>query len=140
MHRTLKEAVVVPPAASLNAQQHRFNRFVAEDNDDRSHEALARRTPAELYTASPRPYPVKLPPVEYGASVTVRRVRQNGEIKWKGHLLYVSDLLAKEPLGLSPVDEYLWEVRYSFHLLGVLDERTLKINPPRQWHGKGEQV
>ena len=82
----------------------------------------------------------ELPPVEYGAGVTVRRVRQNGEIKWKGHLLYVSDLLAKEPLGLSPVDEYLWEVRYSFHLLGVLDERTLKINPPRQWHGKGEQV
>jgi hypothetical protein len=36
MHRTLKEAAVVPPAASLNAQQHRFNRFVAEDNDDRS--------------------------------------------------------------------------------------------------------
>lgn len=56
------------------------------------------------------------------------------------HLVYVSDLLAKEPLGLSPIDEHLWEVRYSFHLRGVLDERTLKINPPRQWYVKGEQV
>jgi hypothetical protein len=132
MHRTLKEAVVVPPAATQEAQQQRFNRFVAEYNDDRSHEALARRTPSELYTASPRPYPAKLPPLEYAAGVTVRRVRQNGEIKWKGHLLYVSDLLAKEPLGLNPIDECLWEVRYSFHLLGVLDERTLKITPPSQ--------
>jgi hypothetical protein len=55
-------------------------------------------------------------------------------------LLYVSGLLAKEPLGLSQIDECLWKVLYSFHLPGVLDERTLKINPPSQWHGKGENV
>jgi transposase InsO family protein len=140
MHRTLKAAVVVPPAATLEAQQQRFHRCVAEYNDERSHEALERRTPSELYTASPRAYPAKLPPVEYATGVTVRRVRQNGEIKWNGHLLYVSDLLAKEPLGLNQIDEFLWEVRYSFHLLGVLDEQTQKINSPSQWHGKGENL
>jgi len=64
MHRTLKEAVVVPPAATLEAQQHRFNAFVAEYNAERSHEALDRRTPSELYTPSVRPYPVKLAPIE----------------------------------------------------------------------------
>ncbi|MGH8491440.1 MAG: DDE-type integrase/transposase/recombinase, partial [Gammaproteobacteria bacterium] len=133
MHRTLKEAV--PPAATLQAQQQRFNGFVSEYNAERSHEALQRRTPRELYTASPRSYPAKLPPVAYGTEVTVRRVRHNGEIKWRGHLIYVSDILAKEPIGMHPLDEFLWEVRYSFHLLGVLDERNQKINPPRQWHG-----
>ncbi|MGH8643165.1 MAG: transposase [Gammaproteobacteria bacterium] len=133
MHRTLKEAV--PPAATLQAQQQRFNGFVSEYNAERSHEALERRTPRELYTASPRSYSAKLPPVAYGTEVTVRRVRHNGEIKWKGHLIYVSDILAKEPIGMHQIDELLWEVRYSFHLLGVLDERNQKINPPSQWHG-----
>lgn len=106
MHRTLKEAAVVPPAATLAAQQQRFNAFVSEYNAERSHEALQRRTPRELYTASPRNYPAKLPPV-----------------------------LAKEPIGLHPIDEFRWEVRCSFHLLGVLNERNQKINPPGQWHG-----
>ena len=49
--------------------------------------------------------------------------------------MYVSDILAKEPIGMNQIDEFLWEVRYSFHLLGVLDERNQKINPPSQWHG-----
>lgn len=135
MHRTLKEAVVVPPAATLEAQQHRFNAFVAEYNAERSHEALDRRTPSELYTPSVRPYPVKLAPIEYGSEVTVRRVRHNGEIRWKGHLIYVSEVLAKEPIGIRPIDDFLWELRYSFHPLGVFDERTQQISPPNQWHG-----
>jgi len=76
MHRTLKEAVVVPPAATLEAQQQRFAAFVEEYNRERSHEALERRTPSELYRASTRSYPVKLPSVEYGEHVPVRQVRQ----------------------------------------------------------------
>ena len=140
MHRTLKEAVLRPPAATLEAQQQRFNAFVSEYNAERSHEALQRRTPHELYTTSPRCYPAKLPPVEYGTEVTARRVRHNGEIKWKGHLVYVSDILAKEPIGMNQIDEFLWDVRYSFHLLGVLDERNQKINPPGQWHGIGRNL
>jgi transposase InsO family protein len=140
MHRTLKDAVVVPPAATLEAQQQRFQAFAAEYNTERSHEALDRQTPADCYTASVRPYPAKLPPIEYPAGVTVRTVRHNGQIKWQGHLLYLSEILAQDPVGLSEIDEGLWEVRYRFHLLGVLDARNRTINPPRQWHGKGENL
>ena len=62
-------------------------------------------------------------------------MRHNGEIKWRGERLYVSEVLAKEPIGLKRIDEDLWEVRYSFHLLGVLDQRTKKIKPAQGWHG-----
>ena len=55
--------------------------------------------------ASSRSYPAKLPEVEYESGVTVRRVRHNGEIKWRGELLYLSEVLAKEPVGLKPIDE-----------------------------------
>ncbi len=72
--------------------------------------------------------------MEYGAEFTVRRVRQNGEIKWHGQLLYISAVLAKEPVGLKPINDDQWELRYSFHRLGILDMRTQKIVPAKHWH------
>lgn len=134
LHRTLNPAVQ-PPAANLARQQARFDAFRDEYNRERAHEALGRQTPGSLYCASPRPYPARLPRVEYDEGVTVRQVRQNGEIKWRGRLVYVSEVLAQEPIALLPLDDGRWELRYSFHLLGFLDERTGKLTPARRWHG-----
>jgi hypothetical protein len=129
----------VPAQKTLPAQQRHFDPFREEYNWQRSHEALGRKTPGSVYRSSPRPYPVKLPQIEYESGVTVRQVRHNGEIKWQGEFLYVSEVLAKEPLGLKPIDEEKWELRYSFHLLGILDQRTNKITPAKGWHGKLSQ-
>ncbi len=134
MHRSLKAAVISPPARTLRAQQRRFDAFVHEYNWERSHEALNRQTPGRLHQPSTRPYSAKLPPVDYDTSTTVRRVRHNGEIKWRSQLIYISGVLAKEPIGLEQIDEYTWSLRYSFHLLGTLDERTNTISPATQWH------
>ena len=133
MHRALK-AAVGRPAATLAAQQRRFAAFVQEYNWARSHEALGRRTPGSVYQPSPRPYPVKLPPIEYAPGTLVRQVRHNGEIRWRGHLLYLSEVLAHEPVGFTPIGETTWAVQYSFHPLGTLEERTLTITSARQWH------
>jgi hypothetical protein len=72
--------------------------------------------------------------VQYESGVTVRQVRHNGEIKWRGHLIYLSEVLAKEPVALKPIDDQKWELRYNFHLLGVLDDRTKTIAPAKGWH------
>ena len=133
MHRTLKESV--PPQSDLQKQQQRYDPFVDEYNWERCHEALGRKPPGSVHCTSPRAYPVKLPEVEYESGVTVRHVRQNGEIKWRGEMFYVSEVLAKEPVGLTPIDDRKWELRYSFHLLGVLDERNKSIMPAQGWHG-----
>lgn len=135
MHRTLKQAAVLPVQATLEAQQCQFDAFRQEYNGQRSHEALGRKTPASVYGCSPRGYPAKLPPVDYEPGVTVRRVRHNGEIKWHGEFLYISEVLAQEPLGLKPIDDDHWELRYSFHVLGVLDQRTNTITMAKGWHG-----
>ena len=55
MHRTLKEDAMNPPTGSLRAQQSRFDRFRYVFNNERPHEALEMKCPAELYTASNRP-------------------------------------------------------------------------------------
>ena len=133
MHRALK-AAVGRAGATLAAQQRRFEVFVAEYNWARSHEALGRRTPGSVYQPSPRPDPVQLPPLEYPAGTVVRRVRHNGEIRWRGHLLYVSEVLAQEPVGFTPIGETTWAVHYSFHPLGILEERTLTLTPAQHWH------
>ena len=133
MHRTLKDAVL--PHANLHAQQRHYDPFREEYNWQRSHEALGRKTPGSVYGSSERSYPIKLPPIEYESGVTVRQVRHNGEIKWRGERMYVSEVLAKEPLGLTLIDNETWELRYSFHVLGVLDQRTNTITPAQGWHG-----
>lgn len=133
MHRTLKEAA--PAQASLLAQQSRFDPFLDEYNWQRSHEALGRKTPGSVYCPSPRPYPAILPKIEYDSATTVRQVRHNGEIKWRGEHIYVSEVLAKEPVGLKPIDSDTWELYYSFHLLGIFHERAKKIIPVKGWHG-----
>lgn len=132
MHRTLKHDV--PPQPTHRRQQNQFDLYLEQYNGQRSHEALGRKTPASVYCASPRSYPGKIPAIEYGPGITVRQVRHNGEIKWNGDLIYVSQVLAQEPLGLKQITEDQWEVRYSFHLLGTLDQRTKTILPANNWH------
>ncbi|HEX2929827.1 MAG TPA: DDE-type integrase/transposase/recombinase [Candidatus Binatia bacterium] len=132
MHRTLKHEV--PPQPTHQRQQNRFDLFLEQYNWQRSHEALGRKTPGSFYCASPRRYPGKLPPVEYPSGVIVRRVRYNGEIKWRGELIYVSQVLAQEPLGLKQIDDHKWEVRYSFHLLATIDQRAKRILPAKIWY------
>lgn len=105
-----------------------------EYNWARSHEALGWRTPGSVYQPSPRPYPATLPPIEYAAGTVVGQVRHNGEIRWHGHLLYVSEVLEQEPVGFTPIGETTWTVHYSFHPLGILEERMLTITSAPQWH------
>lgn len=127
MHRTLKQAVAAQ--SDLQEQQRQYDPFVEEYNWERSHEALGRETPGSVHCTSARSYPAKLPEVEYESGVTIRQVRHSGEIKWRGQLLYLSEVLAKEPVGLKQIDEHKWELRYSFHLLGILDDSTKTIRP-----------
>jgi putative transposase len=129
MHRTLKEAACKPPGSCLADQQQAFDRFRPDYNGERPNEAVGMKTPASLYQPSRRIFPGKLPPVEYESWFTVRQVRSNGCIKWKGGFVYVSQALAGEPIGLRQIDERKWEIRFSFYPLGILDEEVGKVLP-----------
>ena len=129
MHRTLKRGSCTPPRASLAAQQRAFDRFKTEYNEERPHHALGKATPVQLYQASPRPYPSRLPELEYPSGFTVRRVRHGGDIKWQGKHIYVTNTLIGEPVGLYQVDEELWSVFYGALELGRLDARCARVEP-----------
>ena len=132
MHRTLKAEAISPPRQTMNEQQRAFDRFRIIYNQDRPHEALGQRTPGSLYHRSSRAYSEKLPEVEYASNVTVRRVKPNGGVKWKGNELYLCGALAGEPVGFKQIDNAVWQIYFSFHALGILDERNLKIIPEQK--------
>ena len=93
------------------------------------HAALTKRTPAQLYQPSSRSYPQRLPDVEYASGYVVRRVRSSGEIKWRGQLVYLSQLLASEPVGLYQIDERHWYLYFGCLPLGILDEHESNVTP-----------
>jgi hypothetical protein len=129
MHRTLKEATADPPRSNMQDQQRLFDQFTREYNFERPNEAIQQKTPASVYEPSPIPYPAKIPDVEYSGDIVVRQVRSNGEIKWKGKSIYMSEALIGEQVGLMPIGERLWEIRFSFLPIGVLDESVCKVAP-----------
>ncbi|MGH2362083.1 MAG: integrase core domain-containing protein, partial [bacterium] len=127
MHRTLKAEATRPPSGNLQAQQTRFNRFRAEYNDERPHEALDQETPASVYRASRRELPRTLAPLEYPGHFEVRLVSRNSGIRWNRHWVCVTHTLAGEYVGLEEVDNGIWDVYFGPLKLGRMDERILRI-------------
>src|SRR5205807_8531327 len=64
MHLTLKKEATRRPAMNSLQQQARFDAFVDEFNNERPHEALGMKCPAELYTAASKPF-LGLPELTY---------------------------------------------------------------------------
>lgn len=127
MHRTLKEETALPPADSLHDQQQRFDRFRPDYNEQRPHASLAGRTPGSLYVPSSRPFPDRLPRIDYDRHLEVRSVRTDGTIKWKGEYLFVSEVLCGERVGLEETDYGIWSVYFGSIIIGLLDEREGSI-------------
>jgi putative transposase len=125
MHQTLKQEAASPPRANRRRQQRALAEFVWSYNHERPHEALGQRTPAELYVASARVYPSRLPELEYPCdAVHFRRIGSKGELKWRGARIFVSETLAGEMVGLTPIQEQLCDVHYGPVWLGRLDLRA----------------
>ena len=116
-----------PPAATLADQQRAFDAFRRVYNEERPHEALDQRPPVSRYAPSPRPYPRKVASPEYGAGVEVRRVRSNGEIKWAGERVFLSEALVGESVGLVRHDDRSWAIRFGHLEIGLLDGQAMRI-------------
>jgi transposase InsO family protein len=127
MHRTLKAETAMPAAPTLTAQRRRFARFRRVYNECRPHEALAQAYPATWYTPSPRAYPTVLPPLEYPDQWRVVTVYGSGDLRWHGTLIWLSDVLCGERVGLHEVADGYWALHLGPCLLGVLDERRKRV-------------
>lgn len=128
-HETLKAETASPPSGSIRAQQAAFDRFQQTYNEERPHEALGMKTPAEVHELSSRALPTDPPPHAYGDSFEHRSVRPDGAIKWAGSHVFVGEAFAGEIVGLTAVDDGCWHVHLGPLRLGVLHERSRTIVP-----------
>lgn len=133
-HLTLQEETTRPPARTPAQQQRRFDRMRREFNAVRPHEALGQQPPGRVYVASHRPYPERLEEPWYDATHQVRRVKPGGEIKWQGDLVFISEAVRGEPVGLAETERGDWLVRFMHVELGRIDRRTRRFTPA--WHGR----
>jgi transposase InsO family protein len=127
MHLTLKQETAQPPEKTFSKQQGRFERFRTEYNTIRPHEALGQRTPSELYVPSSRPYPRRMPKVEYDTGLEVRSVQANGTICWHKRSLYVGESLRYEHVGMQALAEGTWLIYFSRMAVGVFDEPAWRV-------------
>lgn len=127
MHKTLKAETTRPPEQDMIAQQARFDRWRAEFNEERPHEALGYETPASCYTASPRSMPTVLPEPEYPGHFEVRYLSKDGNVRFKHRQFFVSQTLSHEHVGFEEVDDGVWDLYFFDRLLARLDERDFKL-------------
>jgi putative transposase len=127
MHRTLKEWTTCPAQRTMPSQQCSFDEFRLEHNTVRPHQSLGQGRPIDSLQHYRRPYPNRLPELEYPADMVVRRVRSNGEIRWCGGFIYLSGVLAGETIGLRLFSDDTYDVYFGAVFIGRLDERRKSV-------------
>lgn len=102
-------------------------------NQERPHEALQMRCPAQLYQNSNRPYEGTPPDLSYRAMES-RKVTKSGTISWTGRQwIFLSGALAGWSVGLQPAagQAGCWNVWFGRLLLGQFEEKTRQFKRTR---------
>lgn len=133
MHRTLKADTTRPPAATLALQERRFVQWRRVFNERRPHEAIGMVPPATRYDASPRPYPRRLPILDYPPDCELRRVEDAGCIKIRNARVFLTTVLKGEYVALRETGDAEWTIRFGPLQLGVYHAADLRFAEALQW-------
>ncbi len=127
MHLTLKKETTHPAGCNSLQQQARFDAFVKEFNEERPHEALGMKTPAEVYEPSNRRYQ-GLPELDYPFHDKTLMVTSCGRLCMHRKKINLSTVMAGQKVGLKEVDDGIWLVTFMQYDLGYIDleQRTLQ--------------
>ena len=127
MHLTLKKEATRPAGANILQQQAKFDDFIEEFNGERPHEALQMKCPAEMYTASPRPYQgIQQPNYPFHDRTVL--VTSCGRLCLYRKKINLSLSLAGQAVGVKEVESGIWLVSFMDYDLGYIDleEKTLQ--------------
>jgi putative transposase len=126
MHLTLKKEATKPAAKNLLQQQGRFDHFIQEYNQERPHQALGMKYPAELYVSSTRPYR-GLSDLEYPFHDRTITVTCCGRICIGRRKINLSIVFAGQNVGVKEVSDKVWLVSFMQYDLGFFDHETGRI-------------
>lgn len=115
---------------SRELEKHRVEQQASLDqwrrtfNEERPHEALGLRTPAEVYTPSSKKFEGTPEDLTYGGMET-RKVQSIGHIKWAGQKFFISTALSGWSVGVQRTKNTgRWNVWFGRLLIGQVEEAT----------------
>ena len=135
MHRTLKAETTRPPARCAKEQQQRFNRFRDYYNHERPHEALDQKMPGSLWRPSSRLFAGAECNPWYDADWEMRRVRKNGQMKWRSQDIFIGEAFGGEPVGLLELEKGGHLVRFLSGILVSSDQTFVSTASLRRARG-----
>jgi transposase InsO family protein len=121
LHGTLKVEATQPPSSDRAAQQRRFDRWRHYYNQERPHEAIHQRYPAEVYRVSPKKPSLDPTPLHYPSPILQRYVKSGGEFQFQGRRYFLSDALVGETIGLKPIAMGKFEIFWDKLLIAVFE-------------------
>jgi len=128
MHLTLKLETTKPAGQNFLQQQQRFDDFIDSYNNERPHQAIGMRFPAQLYRPSPRRYE-GLPALDYPFHDWAVTVTTCGRICFKMRKINLSQVFAGQTVGIKQVEEHIWLVSFMHYDLGYFDDETCRLEP-----------
>jgi putative transposase len=108
----------------IGRDQNAFDLWRHEYNNERPHEALGMKRPAEVYAPSPRPYEGTPDLLDYGGMETRKVHSVCGTIGFQSELIRLSSALGGWNVGLAEQPDGLVEVWFASLLLGHIDPKT----------------
>jgi len=136
MHQVLQAQTAMPAAASVAAQQRRFDRWRHRYNWNRPHRSLGMQVPGSLYRPTKRPAVVQV--WTYPANWIQKPVDPRGRIRWQGRAHLIGQAFGRRTVALCPVREDVVSVFFGPHLLGEIHAadttaiRAVRIRSPRK--------
>jgi putative transposase len=128
MHLTLKKEATKPAACNFLQQQARFDKFMEVFNNERPHEALDMKCPAEVYQPSQRVY-TGLPDIDYPLHDKTIVVTRCDRICLGKKKINFSTVFAGQAVGIKEVHDDIWLVSFMDYDLGYFDLETRVLEP-----------
>jgi transposase InsO family protein len=128
MHRDIRTELQGMIEGDLSDHQAAFDVWRREFNEERPHEAIAMKTPAELYCRSDLLYDGALTSVDYPRDMIIRKVTCNGRLCLKKQVIFLSQALIGCHVALRAICSERWEVWLDHLRLGEIDLKTATMD------------
>jgi transposase InsO family protein len=132
-HRIYKDETASPPAPTRQGQHRRSQRWLKTYNEERPHEGLQMRRPADLYRKNRRRLPATFEAWSYPERWLSRLVKGKGMVSLYARSRYVGEAFEGERVGLKPTEPNMWQVYLGPHLLGEL-RRDQTVGICARWY------